>query len=126
MGTLYGDAKVPWYEPDFYKAHERYVTGLGHQAENQTVQNTLAARGLTRPTLGHQLRDATQSLWREDLMGPFDPRTGGRRSYSGKVLNDVSTAGSRRFCARATRRWPRSRTSGAPTWTKPWPTSTTR
>jgi hypothetical protein len=89
LGTLYGDAKVPWYEPDFYKAHERYVTGLGHQAENQTVQNTLAARGLTRPTLGHQLRDATQSLWREDLMGPFDPRTGGRRSYSGKVLNDV-------------------------------------
>lgn len=90
LGALYQDAAVPWYEPDFYKSHAKYIQGLGHQVESQTIQNTLLARGISRPTIRAAIQDAAEpSLWRPEMFGEFDPAKGGRTSFSGKVLNDV-------------------------------------
>jgi fatty-acyl-CoA synthase/long-chain acyl-CoA synthetase len=86
-GELYVRSKTVF--TTYYKAHDKYISGMAHQVADQMTQNTLLARKVSRPTLAATLEDQTRSLWREDYFGPFDPSIGGRRSYSGKILDQV-------------------------------------
>lgn len=93
----YGAEAKQWYDTDFYKAHDKYIASVAKQTGDQRVQNYLLSKGVSRPDLASSLYDSGQILqktgrfsgWREDLFGKFDPVSGSRMSYSGKVLNDT-------------------------------------